>query len=121
MKLRPGMVLAVEPMVNQGTEEVEVFEDDWTAVTVDSKLSAHFEHTVLIREGRPEILTPGRGRWVWGIRSRSGQFVEFRGFQREDACHFRTKVLSRRASRVQVVRKRVSDCRRMTPSKSRGP
>ncbi len=57
MKLRPGMVLAVEPMVNQGTEEVEVLDDDWTAVTVDNKLSAHFEHTVLIGEGGPEILT----------------------------------------------------------------
>lgn len=57
MKLRPGMVLAVEPMVNQGTEEVEVLDDDWTAVTVDNKLSAHFEHTVLISGGGPEILT----------------------------------------------------------------
>jgi methionyl aminopeptidase len=57
MKLRPGMVLAVEPMVNQGTHEVELLDDDWTAVTTDNKLSAHFEHTVLITEGGPEILT----------------------------------------------------------------
>jgi methionyl aminopeptidase len=57
MKLRPGMVLAVEPMVNQGTSEVEILEDDWTAVTADGKLSAHFEHTILITEGAPEVLT----------------------------------------------------------------
>jgi methionyl aminopeptidase len=60
MKLRPGMVLAVEPMVNQGTDEVMVLEDQWTAVTRDSKLSAHFEHTVLITEGGPEVLTRHR-------------------------------------------------------------
>ena len=51
------MVLAVEPMVNQGTPEVEVLDDDWTAVTMDGQLSAHFEHTILITEGGPEILT----------------------------------------------------------------
>jgi methionyl aminopeptidase len=60
MKLRPGMVLAVEPMVNQGTDEVMLLEDHWTAVTCDSKLSAHFEHTVLITEGGPEVLTRRR-------------------------------------------------------------
>lgn len=57
MKLRPGMVLAVEPMVNLGTHEVEVLEDDWTAVTLDRKLSAHFEHTILVTDGGPEVLT----------------------------------------------------------------
>ncbi|NBD13122.1 type I methionyl aminopeptidase [Corallococcus silvisoli] len=57
MKLRPGMVLAVEPMVNLGTADVEVLEDEWTAVTVDGKLSAHFEHTILISERGPEVLT----------------------------------------------------------------
>lgn len=57
MKLRPGMVLAVEPMINAGTHEVDVLEDDWTAVTLDGKLSAHFEHTILVTEGAPEILT----------------------------------------------------------------
>ncbi|HEX5749086.1 MAG TPA: type I methionyl aminopeptidase [Archangium sp.] len=60
LKLRPGMVLALEPMVNQGTDEVMVLEDQWTAVTRDSKLSAHFEHTVLITEGGPEVLTRHR-------------------------------------------------------------
>lgn len=57
MTLRAGMVLAVEPMVNAGTEKVEVLEDDWTAVTLDRKLSAHFEHTIYISESGPEILT----------------------------------------------------------------
>jgi methionyl aminopeptidase len=59
MKLRAGMVLAVEPMVNQGTDEVEILEDEWTAVTADGKLSAHFEHTVLITDHGPEVLTRG--------------------------------------------------------------
>jgi len=57
MTLRAGMTLALEPMVNLGTHKVEVLEDDWTAVTLDRKLSAHFEHTVLITENGPEILT----------------------------------------------------------------
>ncbi|RYZ34846.1 MAG: type I methionyl aminopeptidase [Myxococcaceae bacterium] len=57
LKLRAGMVLAVEPMVNQGTADVEVLEDEWTAVTLDGKLSAHFEHTILISERGPEVLT----------------------------------------------------------------
>jgi methionyl aminopeptidase len=57
MKLLPGMVLAVEPMVNMGTHEVELLDDDWTAVTLDHKLSAHFEHTILVTEGGPEVLT----------------------------------------------------------------
>jgi len=55
--LRPGMVLAVEPMVNLGTYNVEVLDDDWTAVTVDRKLSAHFEHTILVSEDGPQVLT----------------------------------------------------------------
>ncbi len=57
MKLRPGLVLAIEPMVNLGTHEVDVLDDDWTAVTLDGKLSAHFEHTILVTENGPEILT----------------------------------------------------------------
>ena len=57
MKLRPGMVLAVEPMVNVGTHKVRVLDDDWTAVTEDGKLSAHFEHTIAVTEAGPEILT----------------------------------------------------------------
>jgi methionyl aminopeptidase len=55
--LRPGMVLAIEPMVNAGRPEVEVMDDGWTAVTADGSLSAHFEHTVAVTEKGPEILT----------------------------------------------------------------
>jgi len=56
-RLKPGMVLALEPMVNMGGPEVEVLDDQWTAVTQDGSLSAHFEHTVAITENGPEILT----------------------------------------------------------------
>jgi methionyl aminopeptidase len=56
-KLRPGMTLAIEPMVNAGTYEVEILNDGWTVLTKDGQLSAHFEHSVLITEGEPEILT----------------------------------------------------------------
>jgi len=55
--LKPGMTLAIEPMVNMGTGSVRVLTDDWTVVTSDGKPSAHFEHTVLITKGAPEILT----------------------------------------------------------------
>ena len=55
--LKAGMVLAIEPMVTVGTYEVEVLEDNWTAVTKDRKLSAHFEHTVAVFEDYTEILT----------------------------------------------------------------
>jgi methionyl aminopeptidase len=57
VKLKPGMTLAIEPMVNAGTAEVKILKDGWTVVTRDGKPSAHFEHTVLITEGEPEILT----------------------------------------------------------------
>jgi len=56
-KLKPGMVIAIEPMVNAGTWEVEVLADSWTVVTKDRRKSAHFEHTVAILEDRQEILT----------------------------------------------------------------
>ncbi len=56
-RLKPGMVLAIEPMVNLGGDDVKVLSDDWTVVTRDSSISAHFEHTVLITENGPEILT----------------------------------------------------------------
>ena len=57
IKLRPGMTLAIEPMVNAGRCEVEWQDDDWTVVTEDGSLSAHYENTVLITDGEPEILT----------------------------------------------------------------
>ena len=55
--LRPGMTLAIEPMVNEGIDEVRIMKDGWTAVTADRRDSAHFEHVILITEGEPEILT----------------------------------------------------------------
>lgn len=56
-RLRPGMVLAIEPMVNAGGPKVKVLSDDWTAVTVDHAMSAHFEHTVALTEQGVEVLT----------------------------------------------------------------
>jgi len=56
-RLRPGMTLAIEPMVNAGRPQVRVLADGWTVVSEDGLPSAHFEHTVLITEGEPEILT----------------------------------------------------------------
>ncbi len=60
-RLLPGMTLAIEPMVNAGTHEVRVLKDGWTTVTADGKLSAHYENTVLITDGEPEILTVTEG------------------------------------------------------------
>jgi methionyl aminopeptidase len=56
-RLRPGLVLAVEPMVNAGTKEVHVGPDHWTVYTADGKLSAHFEHTIALTESGPQVLT----------------------------------------------------------------
>lgn len=60
--LLPGMVIAIEPMVNAGGAETRVLEDQWTVVTADGSLSAHFEHTVAITTGDPDILTLPRPR-----------------------------------------------------------
>ena len=60
-RLVPGMVFAIEPMVNIGGPDVEILEDEWTAVTADRSTSAHFEHTILITEGEPEVLTRVEG------------------------------------------------------------
>ncbi len=56
-KLKPGMVLAIEPMIALGNWEVEILEDNWTAVTKDRSLSAHYEHTVALTQNGPEILS----------------------------------------------------------------
>nr|WP_320146344.1 type I methionyl aminopeptidase [uncultured Anaeromusa sp.] len=56
-RLKPGMTLAIEPMINMGTYEVKTLRDNWTVITRDSKWSAHFEHTIAITDGEPEILT----------------------------------------------------------------
>ncbi len=56
-RLREGMVLAIEPMVNSGTYKVRVLEDNWTVITCDGKNSAHYEHTIAITDGEPSILS----------------------------------------------------------------
>ncbi|MBQ2116405.1 MAG: type I methionyl aminopeptidase [Lachnospiraceae bacterium] len=57
LKLRAGMTLAIEPMINMGSGDVDWLDDDWTVVSSDGTLSAHYENTVLITDGEPEILT----------------------------------------------------------------
>ncbi|MCL2437361.1 MAG: type I methionyl aminopeptidase [Clostridiales bacterium] len=56
-RLAKGMVFAIEPMINQGSFDVDMKEDNWTAVTTDGKLSAHYENTIVITDGEPELLT----------------------------------------------------------------
>ena len=60
-QLRPGMVLAIEPMVTMGRCEVRILDDGWTAVTQDGSLAAHFEHTIAVTESGPEVLTSKNG------------------------------------------------------------
>ena len=60
-RLLPGMTLAIEPMVNAGSHDVRIQKDKWTVLTVDGALSAHYENTVLITDGEPEILTVAEG------------------------------------------------------------
>ena len=57
VRLKEGMTLAIEPMVNAGSDQVKVLEDGWTAVTADGSLSAHFEHTIAVTSNGPRILT----------------------------------------------------------------
>jgi methionyl aminopeptidase len=59
LPLEKGMVLAIEPMINEKGYDVKVLDDDWTVVTADGGLSAHYEHTVAITESGPKILTMG--------------------------------------------------------------
>ncbi len=55
--LKEGLVVAIEPMINLGTEKVDQLDDGWTIVTLDGKPSAHFEHNIAIIDGKPEILS----------------------------------------------------------------
>jgi len=64
-KLEPGLVIAVEPMVNIGTKAFYTLDDGWTIATIDGKLSAHFEHTIAITENGPEVLTGGPNGESW--------------------------------------------------------
>lgn len=72
IKLRPGMTLAVEPMINEGTANVEWLDDDWTVVTQDGKLSAHYENTILVTKGEPEILSITEDEIAEGIWTPGG-------------------------------------------------
>ena len=56
-KLKPGMVIAIEPMINLGSQKIKMNKDDWTIETNDGQISAHFEHTILVTDDEPEILT----------------------------------------------------------------
>jgi methionyl aminopeptidase len=64
-KISNGMVIAIEPMINTGTSNVEVLDDEWTIVTADSKVSAHWEHTIAIFNGKTEILTEPLEQFVF--------------------------------------------------------
>jgi len=65
--LRAGMTIAIEPMINGGSEFVKVLDDKWTAVTEDGSLSAHYEHSLVITDGEPEILTEWEGGRFGGL------------------------------------------------------
>ena len=66
-RLRPGMVLAIEPMVTMGDYDVRILDDGWTAVTTDGSLAAHFEHTIAVTESGPEVLTTLNGNRVRAV------------------------------------------------------
>lgn len=72
VKLRSGMVLAIEPMINMGLSGVRILDDGWTAVTVDGLPSAHFEHSVVVRKDRAEILSFTE-KLIWGQREIVGR------------------------------------------------
>ena len=74
-RLRAGMILAIEPMVNAGGAAVRVLEDKWTVETADRSLSAHFEHTVLVTADEPEILTP-RGRMMANLNNPTARLAQ---------------------------------------------
>jgi methionyl aminopeptidase len=73
VQLRPGMVLAIEPMINMGTKEVRQLDDGWTIVTRDGRPSAHFEHTVCVRTGKAEVLSTFS--YIEDVLERKGEMV----------------------------------------------
>ncbi len=73
IRLRPGMTLAIEPMINRGTGQVEWLDNEWTVVTKDHRLSAHYENTVLITKGIPEILSITEDEIAEGIWTPGGK------------------------------------------------
>jgi len=66
-RLRPGLVIAIEPMINAGNHGISVQEDGWTICTVDKKPSAHFEHTIAITDDGPMVLTCGPNGEGWAM------------------------------------------------------
>ena len=58
LRLEPGMTLCIEPMISMGRPEIVILDDDWTVLTEDGSLASHYENTILITDGEPEILTP---------------------------------------------------------------
>jgi len=75
MRLRPGMTITIEPMINAGTYDTRLLNDEWTVVTADGGLSAQFEHTVLVTDGDPEVLTlPDNGE-AWGLPFQTANVV----------------------------------------------
>jgi methionyl aminopeptidase len=76
LRLRAGMVLTIEPMINAGTWDTRVLDDEWTVVTADNRLSAQFEHTVLVTEGEPEILTLPDNAEAWSIPFTTANVVQ---------------------------------------------
>lgn len=64
-QIQPGLVLAIEPMINAGTPKVKILKDHWTAVTADGSRSVHFEHTIAVTEEGPLLLTEGVGTPLW--------------------------------------------------------
>ena len=68
VRLRQGMILAIEPMVNMGTSAVRILNDGWTAVTRDGLPSAHFEHSIVVRADKGEILSYNE-KLIWGQRN----------------------------------------------------
>ena len=57
VKLKENMVIAIEPMINMGTREINQLSDGWTIITADKKYSAHYEHTIVVRKGKAEVLS----------------------------------------------------------------
>jgi methionyl aminopeptidase len=70
------MVLTIEPMINAGTWDTRLLDDEWTVVTADGRLSAQFEHTVLVTEGDPEILTLPDNAEAWSIPFTTANVVQ---------------------------------------------
>jgi methionyl aminopeptidase len=77
VRLRPGMVLTIEPMINAGTYETRILSDDWTVVTADGRLSAQFEHTIAITDNGSDILTIGDRGETWSLPFSGAKEVQY--------------------------------------------